>query len=155
MALLSLGNSELTDQRFSSRLEINSIRILFNVTPGHMQKVFCKWWKLFLFSHSVVSASCNLWTASHQSSPSFTISGSLLNLVSIEAVMPSNQLIFCHPLLLLPSIFPSIRVFSNESASGGHHPFASGGQRVRISVAEFQSLILLWTFYLALCSPKC
>ena len=47
---------------------------------------------------------------------SFPISQSLLKLVSIESVMPSNHLILCHPLLLLPSIFPSIRVFSNESA---------------------------------------
>ena len=46
---------------------------------------------------------------------SFTISQSLFRVMSIESVMPSNHLIFCHPLLLLPSIFPSIRVFSNES----------------------------------------
>ena len=51
------------------------------------------------------------WTAAHQASPSITNSWSL----SIELVIPSNQLILCHPLLLLPSIFPSIRVFSNES----------------------------------------
>ena len=56
------------------------------------------------------------WTASHQVSLSFTISWSLLKLMSIELVMPSNHLVLCHPLLLLPSIFPSIRVFSNESA---------------------------------------
>ena len=56
------------------------------------------------------------WTAAHQASLSFIISQSLLKLVSIELVMPSNHLILCHPLLLLPSIFPSIRVFSNESA---------------------------------------
>ena len=55
------------------------------------------------------------WTAAHQASRSFTISRSLLKLMSIESVMPSNHLILCHPLLLLPSIFPSIRVFSNES----------------------------------------
>ena len=54
-------------------------------------------------------------TASHQPSLSITSSGSLLKLMSIESVMPSNHLIPCHPLLLLPSIFPSIRVFSNES----------------------------------------
>ena len=47
---------------------------------------------------------------------SFTVSRSLLKLMSIESVIPSNHLIFCRPLLLLPSIFPSIRVFSNESA---------------------------------------
>ena len=56
------------------------------------------------------------WTAARQASLSFTISRSLLKLMSIESVMPSNHLILCHPLLLLPSIFASIRVFSNESA---------------------------------------
>ena len=55
------------------------------------------------------------WTAAHQASLSFTISWSLLKLLSIEFVMPSNHLVFCLPLLLLPSTFPSIRVFSNES----------------------------------------
>ena len=55
------------------------------------------------------------WTAAHQASLS-TISQSLLELVSIESVMPSNHLLLCHPFLLLPSIFSSIRVFSNESA---------------------------------------
>ena len=54
-------------------------------------------------------------TAAHQVSLSFTISQSLLRFMSIESVMPSNHLILCCPLLLLPSIFPSIRVFSNES----------------------------------------
>ena len=56
------------------------------------------------------------WTAAHQASLSITISRSLLKLMSIELVMPSNHLILCRPLLLLPSIFPSIKVFSNESA---------------------------------------
>ena len=55
------------------------------------------------------------WTAAHQASPSVTNSQSLLKLMSIELVVPSNHLILCHPLLLLPSTFPSIRVFSNES----------------------------------------
>ena len=55
------------------------------------------------------------WTAAHQAPLSNTISGSLLKFMSIESVMPSNHLILCHSLLLLPSIFPSIRVFSNES----------------------------------------
>ena len=54
-------------------------------------------------------------TAAHQTSLSITNSQSLLKLMSIESMMPSNHLILCHPLLLLPSIFPSIRVFSNES----------------------------------------
>ena len=56
------------------------------------------------------------WTAARQASLSITDSRSLLKLISIESVMPFNQLILCRPLLLLPSIFPSIRVFSNESA---------------------------------------
>ena len=56
------------------------------------------------------------WTAACQASLSITNSQSLLKLMSIESVMPSNHLILCRPLLLLPSIFPSIRVFSNESA---------------------------------------
>ena len=56
------------------------------------------------------------WTAAHQDTLSITNSWSLLKLMSIESVLPSNHLILCHPLLLPPSIFPSIRVFSNESA---------------------------------------
>ena len=55
------------------------------------------------------------WTAAYQASLSITDSWSLLRLMSIKLVMPSNHLILCHPLLLLPSIFPSIRVISNES----------------------------------------
>ena len=56
------------------------------------------------------------WTAARQASLSIANSWSLLKLISIESVMPSNHLILCHPLLLPPSIFPSIRVFSNKSA---------------------------------------
>ena len=55
-------------------------------------------------------------TTTCQASLSFTVSQSLIKFMSIELVMPSNHLILCHPLLLLPSIFPSIRIFSNESA---------------------------------------
>ena len=72
-----------------------------------------------IISQSVQSLSCvrlfvTPWTAARRASLS-TISRSLLKLTSIESVMPSNHLILCCPLLLLPSIFPSIRVFSNES----------------------------------------
>ena len=56
------------------------------------------------------------WIAAHQASLSITNSQSSLTLMYIESVMPSNHLILCHPLLLLPSILPSIKVFSNESA---------------------------------------
>ena len=69
-----------------------------------------------LLSSSVMSDSATPQTAAHQASLSFTISWSLLKLMSIKSVMPSNRLVLCHPLLLMPSIFPSIRVFSNESA---------------------------------------
>ena len=67
------------------------------------------------FSHSVVSDSVTPWTAACQASLSIANSWNPPKPMSIELVMPSNYLILCHPLLLLPSIFPSIRVFSNES----------------------------------------
>ena len=67
------------------------------------------------FSRSVVSNSVTPWTAAHQASLFITNSQSLPKFMSIESVIPSNHLILCHPLLLLPSIFPSIRVFSDES----------------------------------------
>ena len=68
---------------------------------------------------SLIQLFAILWTVGGfacQASLSFTISWSLLKLMSIESVMPPSHLILCHPLLLLPSIFPSIKVFSNESA---------------------------------------
>ena len=67
------------------------------------------------FSHSVVSDIATPWTVARQASLSITNSRSLLKLMSIQSVIPSNLLILCRPLLLLPSIFPSIRVFSIES----------------------------------------
>ena len=73
-----------------------------------------------------------LLTAAHQASPSFIISWSLLKLMSIESVRPSNHLILCHPLLLLPSIFPSIRVFSSDSA------LPSSGQSLELQHQSFQ-----------------
>ena len=67
------------------------------------------------FSHCHVRLFATAWIAALQASLSITNSQSLLRLMSIELVMPSNHLVLCHPLLLVPSIFPSIRVFSNES----------------------------------------
>ena len=70
--------------------------------------------KQLLSNHLVVSDSATPWTTAHQASPSFTVSWSLLKLMFFESMMPSNHLILCRLLLLLPSIFPSVRVFSNE-----------------------------------------
>ena len=72
-------------------------------------------WVHYQFSHSVIQLFVTPWTAASQASLSITNSQSLLKLMSIPLVMPSNDLILCHPLLLLPSIFPSIRVFFNKS----------------------------------------
>ena len=84
------------------------------------------------FSCSVMSDSLwPPWTAAHQASLSITNSQSLLRLMSIESVMPSNHLMLCCPLLLPPSIFPSIRVFSNESVL--HIRWPSGGQSIGAS----------------------
>ena len=78
-------------------------------------------WTIIIVISSVQSLSrvrlfVTPWTAAHQASLSITNSQSLLKLMSIESVMPSNHLILCRPLLFPPSIFPSIRVFSHESA---------------------------------------
>ena len=77
-------------------------------------------WGICIFdvvlSLSLVQLFATPWTAAHQASLSFTISLSLLKLMSIELMLASDHLILCCPLLLLPSIFPSIRVFSNEPA---------------------------------------
>ena len=71
----------------------------------------------FVYVQSLRSVQlCNPKIAARQASLSFTISQNLLKLMSTESVMPSSHLTLCHPLLLLPKIFPSIRVFSNESA---------------------------------------
>ena len=91
------------------------------------------------------------WTAAHQASLSIINSRSLLKLMSMKSVMPSNHFILCHPLLLLPSTFPSIRVFSNESF------FASAGQNVGVSAStsvlsmNIQDLFPLgWTDWISL-----
>ena len=78
---------------------------------------------LFLFSHSFMYNSLWVpWTKTHQGSLSFTISQSLIKLMSTESVMPSNHLVLCCHLLLLSSIFPSIRVFSNEPSLHNRWP---------------------------------
>jgi len=127
---------------------------------------------------SIQSLSCvrlfvTPWTAAHQASPAITNSQSLLKLMSIESVMPSNHLILCHPLLLLPSIFPSIRVFSSESVLCIRWPkywsfsFASVlpmniqdwfplGLTLLISLYHWYiiSLLLLWQIVTVIQSPR-
>ena len=79
-----------------------------------------------LIQFSSIAQSCLIsttpWTAAHKASLSIINSWGLLKLMSIESVMPSNHLILCHPLLLPPSIFPSIRVFSDESVPHNRWP---------------------------------
>ena len=97
------------------------------------------------------------WTAAHQASLFFTISWSLLKLMSLELVMPSNHLILCHSLLLLPSIFPSIRIFSNESAvcirwpkywsfSFSISPFNEYSRLISFKIYWFDLLVVQRTF---------
>ena len=81
------------------------------------------------------------WTAAHQASLSFIISWSLLKLRSVELVMPSNHLILCHPFLLLPSIFPRIRVFSNELALHIRWPKYSSFSFIISPFNEYSGLI--------------
>ena len=87
-----------------------------------MKHMFRKWSTVYQKKNIVVQLLSRVrlfvtpWTAAHQASLSLTISQSLLKPMSIESMMPSNNLILCHPLLLLNSIFPSIRIFANESA---------------------------------------
>ena len=105
-------------------------------------------------SKSVQSLSCvrlfvTAWTAACQASLSITNSRSLLKLMSFESVMSSNHLILCRPLLLLPSIFPSIRVFSNESVL--HIRWSKYWSFSIIPSSEYSGLISLgWTGWISL-----
>ena len=93
----------LEDQNHASYIEKQAIGVLENIQFSSVQSLSRVW----LFATP--------WTAAHQASLSITNSRSLLTLMSIPLVMPSSHLILFRPLLLLPSVFPSIRVFSNES----------------------------------------
>ena len=106
------------------------------------------------FSLSVMSNSVTPWTAALQASLSITNSRSLLKLMSIKAVMPSSHLILCRPLLLLPSIFPSISIFSEESV------LCISGQRIGVSASASvlpmniqDSFPLGWTKWI-FCCPR-
>ena len=97
------------------------------------------------FSCSVTSDSLwPPWTAALQASLSITNSWSLLKLMSIKLVMPSHHLILCHPLLLLPSIFPSIRVFSNESILCIRWPSTEASASASVLPVNIQDLFPLW-----------
>ena len=90
------------------------------------------------------------WTAACQASLSFTISQSLLKFLFIESMMLSNHLILCHPLFLLPSIFPSIRVFSNESVLCIRWPeYWSFSFSISLS-NEYSGFPLGWTSWISL-----
>ena len=101
---------------FRGQLYCDFLFFLYNVLLCNGAMWCCQFLVIqFSYSLSHVQLFETLWTAAHQASLSTTNSQSLLKLMSIESVMPSNHLILCCPLLLLLSIFPSIRVFSNES----------------------------------------
>ena len=106
------------------------------------------------FSRSVVSDSATPWTAARQASPSITNSWSLPKPMSIESVMPSNYLILCRPILLSPSIFPSIRVFSNESALCIRWPKYLSFSFNIIPSTEYSGLIYFRMDWLDLLQPK-
>ena len=91
------------------------------------------------------------WTAACQASLSLTISWSMLKLMSIELVLPSNHLILCSPLLLLPSIFPSIGVFSNEWVLGIRWPNIGVSAWASVLPMNIQDWFLLgWTGWISL-----
>ena len=121
---MSSASTDSTDLRWKISGE------KFQKFPKNWTWICCTGNSLLLpFSHSVVSDSATPWTAARQASLSITTSRSLFKLMSIESVMPSNHFILCHPLLLLPSIFPSIRDFPMSQF------FTSGGQSIRVSAS--------------------
>ena len=96
------------------------------------------------FSHCHVQLVVTPWTAAHQASLSITNSQSLLILMSIKSVMPSNHLILCSPLLFLNSIFSSIRVFSNETVLHIRWPNVGASASASILPVNIQDWFLLW-----------
>ena len=108
----SKGSSPLRDRTHISFKRLLSTAGGFFTTEllGKPQE----WYQFSSVQSLVMSNSATPWTAARQASLSLTLSWSLLKLMSAKSVMPSNNFILCHPLLLLSSIFPSIRVFFNE-----------------------------------------
>ena len=107
-----------------SPVQVEKPTFLSKIFVFHLYFLLCYFSVVQSVSHAQFFVSP--WTAAHQASLSFTISWSLLKLMSCEMVMPSNHLILCHHLLLLPSVFPSIKVFSNGLAGVGCHSLLPG-----------------------------
>ena len=105
-------------------------------------------------SLSYVQPFVNPWTATCQASVCFTISRSLLKLMSTESMMPSNQLIICHP-LYLPSHFPSIMVFANESALHIGWPKYWHFSFIKSPFNEYSGLIFFWIDWFDLLAVRC
>ena len=116
---MTLPLPDTRNSRFVSVWEVKK-RVLLNWLCTGSSVQFSSWL-------SRVRLFATPWTAAHQTSLSITNSRSLLKFMSIESVMPSNHLILCRPLLFLPSIFPSIRVFQVNQF------FTSGGQSIGVS----------------------
>ena len=115
---ISIRDSEFESQPIGSSPSLGSGCVWVPSEWGSFLNSYSSWGQSVrsVQSLSLEQLFATLWTAEHQASPSITNSWSSLKLMSIESVMPSNHLILCRPLLLPPSMFPSIRVFSNESA---------------------------------------
>ena len=112
--------------------------VIVTVLVGNVTTLFSNIFAVQSFS--CVQLFVILWTAACQASLSFTISQSLLTVLSIESMMPSNHLILCHPLLLLPSTFPAWRSFPMSRL------FASGGQSIGTSASVLPMNILIFFF---------
>ena len=120
--LVKLNSLKILDAQLWTKIQkVNKIIYFYFLTSSILKARNKKVLTVSTYRFSSVQSFSRVWlfvtprTAAHQASLFITNSQTLLKLISIESVMPSNHLIFCHPLLLLPSIFPSIGVFSNES----------------------------------------
>ena len=125
-----LGFQDLSSNSTSTLSSFGSLPVLYNQLVSWLFsengctfiqiisriKFFLFWYVICCSVAQLCLTLCDPWTTAHQASLSFTISQNLLKLMSIESVIPSIHLILYHPLLLLPSVFPSISVFSNQSA---------------------------------------
>ena len=128
-------NTVLKHYQFYLQNLLLTCRLVSKPTALVKALIFCM--VVLLFSHVWLFATP--WTAAHQASLSFTISRRLLKLVSIDSVMPSNHLVLCHPLILLPSIFPSIRVFSFKLVS-----WPPCYHQIELAKMQIHSYLVVW-----------